>query len=90
MHWTTILFLISLVLKAIIWYLLTNSHFPKTRENPEIPFKMPLILWILFVLITFIPAINVVSDLIYIILIFVNYLEGDLEFNEDFWLAKEY
>lgn len=90
MNWITILFLISLCINVVIWHLLTNSHYPKRLGNPERPFKMPLILWILFVVITFVPILNVVFNLVYIILILVNYLDGTLEFEEDFWLAKEY
>ena len=91
MHWTIILFLISLVLNVIIWHLLHNSLCRKSSwdKNPK-PFRMPLVLWILFVVLTLVPVLNNISTLIYIIVMIVNYCEGTLELNEDFWLAKKY
>ena len=90
MHWTVILFLISLVINVIVWHLLHNSQYCKRWNNPSVAFTLPLILWILFIAITFVPVLNVIATLVYIILLIVNYSDGTLELREDFWLAKEY
>ena len=90
MHWTTILFLISLVINVIVWHLLHNSQYAKRWNHPAVAFTMPLILWILFIAITFVPVLNIIANIVYIILLIVNYCDGTLELNEDFWLAKKY
>lgn len=86
MHWTTILFLISAIISGIIAYLLHNSHLYRTEE----PIKLPLILWFIFAAITFIPVINCIACIIYIITLCMAYGDNDIELNKDFWLAKEY
>lgn len=91
MHWTIILFLISLVLNVIIWHLLHNSLYREScwDKNPK-PFRMSLVLWIIFIVLTLVPVLNNVCTLVYIIIMIVNYCEGTLELSEDFWLAKKY
>lgn len=91
MHWTLILFLISLVLNVIIWHLLHNSQCREASwdKHPK-PFRMPLVLWIIFIVLTLVPVLNNVCTLVYIIIMIVNYCEGTLQLNEDFWLAKKY
>lgn len=86
MHWTIILFLISLVINGIIVYLLRNSHGYYDNE----PIKFPLIIWILIGISIFIPVINSIGSTILIVFAITNYSGGDIEFNDDFWLTKEY
>ena len=86
MHWTIILFLISLIINGIIVYLLRNSH--EYYDNK--PIKFPLIIWILIGIATCIPVLNSIGSIILIVFAIVNYSEGDIEFNDDFWLTKEY
>lgn len=90
MHWTTTLFLISLVFNVIIWHLLHNSQYHKRWNNPPVPFTLPLILWILFMATTFVPVLNNIATIVYIIILIVNYSDGTIELREDFWLAKKY
>lgn len=85
MHWTTILFLISASINVILAYLLHNSHFYRTDEAV----KFPLILWLIFAVITLIPVINCIACILYIIILCVTYGD-DIELNDDFWLAKRY
>lgn len=86
MHWTIILFLISLIIDGIIVYLLRNSH--DYYDNKTI--KFPLIIWILIGISIFIPIINSIGSIILIVFAICNYSEGDIELNDDFWLTKEY
>lgn len=86
MHWTVILFLISVIISGIIAHLLHNSHYYRDED----PVKFPLIVWIVYVAITLIPVVNCIACLIYIIGICGAYCDKDIEFNEDFWLAKMY
>ena len=86
MHWTIVLFLISLIINGIIIYLLRNSH--DYYDNK--PIKLPLIIWILIGISTCIPVINSIGSIILIVFAITNYSEGDIEFNDDFWLTQEY
>lgn len=81
-----ILFTISITITCIALYLVKNSHFYRDEE----PVKLPLGLWILLILITFIPVINIIICIIGIAFLFNLYEERDLEFNEGFWLMKKY
>ena len=85
MHWTLILFLISLIINGIIVYLIRNSHDYRDR-----PFKFPLIIWMLIGISTCIPIVNSIGSIILIVFAIANYSEGDIEFNDDFWLTQEY
>lgn len=87
MHWTVILFLISLIINGIIAYLLHNSH-NGYREGE--PFKMPLILWISIGISTIIPVLNTIASIFYIVFTIRAYADGDVEVNDNFWLTKEY
>jgi hypothetical protein len=86
MHWTTILFLISASINVILAYLLHNSHVYRTDEAV----KFPLILWLIFAVITLIPVINCIACIIYIVMLGMAYSDNDIELNENFWLAKKY
>ena len=86
MHWTIILFLISVIISGIIAHLLHNSHFYRSGD----PVKLPLILWIIFAAITLIPVVNCIACLINIVMICVAYCDDEIEFNDNFWLAKMY
>jgi hypothetical protein len=86
MHWTVILFLISLCINGIVAYILRNSHYGIGKE----PFKMPLIVWIAFGILTIIPVINSLVSLVVVVFVFNLYYGGELETNDDFWLTKEY
>jgi hypothetical protein len=81
-----ILFLSTLTITCIALYLVKNSHFYRDEE----PVKLPLGLWILLIFITLIPVLNVIACVIGIAFVFNLYEEGELEFNEDFWLVKKY
>lgn len=87
MHWTVILFLISLCINGILAYILRNSHYGFRDKRP---FKMPLIVWIVLGILTTIPVVNSTVSLISIVFIFNLYCNGELETNDDFWLTKEY
>lgn len=87
MHWTIILFLISLIINGIIAYLLHNSHNGYGKGEP---FKMPLVFWILIGISTVIPVLNTLASVFYIAFTIRAYADGDVEVNDDFWLAKEY
>lgn len=87
MHWTVILFLISLIINGIIAYLLHNSHSGYGKGES---FKMPLILWILISISTIIPVLNIIASIFYIVFTIRAYADGDVEVNDSFWLAKEY
>lgn len=87
MHWTVIIFLISLCINGILAYILRNSHYGFGDKKP---FKMPLIAWIVLGIFTIIPVINSVASLISIVFIINVYSSGELETNDDFWLTKEY
>jgi hypothetical protein len=86
MHWTVILFLISAFISVIVAHLLHNSHCYRTED----PIRLPLILWLIFAVITLIPVINCIACIIYIIMLGMAYSDNDIELNEDFWLAKKY
>lgn len=86
MHWTIILFLISVIISGIIANLLHNSHYYRNGD----PFKLPLLLWIIFAAITLIPIANCIACILYIIILSCAYSDDEIEFNEDFWLAKMY
>lgn len=87
MHWTVIIFLISLCINGILAYILRNSHYGFGDKKP---FKMPLIVWITVGILTTIPVVNSIVSLVSIVFIFNLYCNGELETNDDFWLTKEY
>lgn len=87
MHWTVIIFLVSLCINGIVAYIFRNSHYGFGDKKP---FKMPLIIWIVFGILTIIPIINIAISLIVIVFAFNMYCSGELETNDDFWLTKEY
>lgn len=84
MHWTVILFLISLIINGIIAYILHNSHFG------DEPFKLPLIIWIVAGIVTIIPVLNIIATVFFIFLTIQAYSNADIITNDDFWLTKEY
>lgn len=85
MAWTIILFLIYTVVTAFLGYLLHNSnHYDGT------PFTMPLLVWVLLALVAFIPVLNIIAAIIYIVVVIHWYGDFDLSFKKDFWLAKRY
>ena len=88
MHWTVILFLISLIINEIIAYIFHNSHYDK-RYGDE-PFKLPLIIWILVGIVTIIPVLNITATVFFIFLTIQAYSNADIITNDDFWLTKEY
>lgn len=81
-----ILFIISITITFISLYLVKNSHFYQDEE----PVKLPLALWILLILITLLPVINIISCILGIIYLASLYEDRDLEFDKDFWLMKRY
>jgi hypothetical protein len=86
MSWTSILFIITLIINVVILYLLRNSH----EYNCEESLKFPLFIYLLWVIILLIPILNAVATIISIIGTITAYGEVNIEFNEDFWLAKKY
>ena len=87
MHWTIIIFLISLCINGIVAYILHNSYCGNKKKEP---FKMPLIAWIVIGIFTIIPVVNSVTSLISIAFVINMYYDGQLETNDDFWLTREY
>lgn len=81
-----ILFVISITITFIALHLLKNSHFYRDEES----IKLPLGLWILILIVPFIPIANIAACVIYIIALVDSYSEKEIEFNEDFWLMKKY
>jgi heme/copper-type cytochrome/quinol oxidase subunit 2 len=86
MSWTSILFIITLIINVVILYLLRNSH----EYNCEEPIKFPLFIYLLEIIILFIPILNVIVTIVLTFMIIAAYIESDIEFNKDFWLAKKY
>lgn len=84
MAWTTVLFLIYTVITVFLGYLLHNSS---TYDGT--PFTLPLLVWILLALVAFIPVLNIIAAIVYIVVVLHWYCD-DLSFNKDFWLAKRY
>ena len=82
-----ILFLISLVVNGLLAYTLHNSHWDHGAHKP---FTLPLILWILIGISTLIPIVNVIATIIYVVLACIEFDDGNLKINADFWLAKRY
>ena len=88
MHWTVILFLISLIINGIIAYILHNSHYDKRHGGD--PFKLPLIIWIVVGIVTIIPVLNIIATIFFIFLTIQVYSNMDVITNDDFWFTKEY
>lgn len=86
MNWISIMFIITLIINVVILYLLRNSHELNNKE----PIRFSLFIYFLGVIILFIPILNAVCTIALIIGTIMFYTEGDIEFNEDFWLAKKY
>ena len=80
-------FLISLCINGIVAYILRNSHY---GDRNKTSFKMPLIMWIIFGILTIIPVINNIASLTIVVFTLFAYCDGELETNDDFWLTKEY
>ena len=76
----------SILINLVIAYLFHNCQDYRTDK----PLKLPLILWITFVIITFIPFINIITSVIFIAIFSMYFIDGDIEFKEGFWLAKEF
>ena len=75
----------SILINLVLAYLFHNCQDCKTNKL----LKLPLILWIAFVIITFIPFINIISSAIFIAIISLYFVDGEIKFKEGFWLAKE-
>lgn len=86
MSWISIMFIITLIINVIILYLLRNSHV----INCEEPIRFPLFVYLLEAIILLIPILNTIGTIVSIMWIITAYGEADIEFNEDFWLAKKY
>lgn len=76
----------SILINLVLAYLFHNCQDCKTNK----PLKLPLIVWITFVIITFIPVVNIISSLMLITAICVFFNDYDIKFKEGFWLAKEF
>lgn len=86
MSWVLTMFIITLIINVVILYLLRNSH----EYNCEEPIKFPLFIYLLEIIILFIPIINAIATIVLTFIIIAAYIESDIKFNEDFWLAKKY
>ena len=75
----------SILINLVLAYLFHNCQNCKTNKL----LKLPLILWIAFVITTFIPFINIISSVIFIAIISLYFVDGEIKFKEGFWLAKE-
>lgn len=85
MHWTLITILISLCVNIILAYLLHNSNTYKGD-----PFKLPLIIWLLFIISTFIPIINIVVSGVNVVITIMAYANSDIKLMDTCWLTKRY
>lgn len=86
MSWIWILFIITLIINVVILYLLRNSH----EYNSKEPLRFSLFIYLLGIIILFIPVLNAAATIVVICGIIAAYGEADIELNEDFWLAKKY
>ena len=86
MNWILTMFIITLIINVVILYLLRNSH----ERNDKEPIKFPLFIYLLEIIILFIPIINAIVTIVLTFMIVAAYIESDIEFNKDFWLAKKY
>lgn len=86
MSWTSILFIITLIINVVILYLLHNSH----ERNSEEPIKFPLFMYLFGIIILLIPILNVAATIVVIGGIIAAYDDENIKLNEDFWLAKKY
>lgn len=86
MSWISIMFIITLIINVVIVYLLHNSH---ERNNKE-PIKFPLFIYLLGIIILFVPILNAAATIVVICILISTYEEGNIKLNEDFWLAKKY
>lgn len=76
----------SILINLVLAYIFHNCQDYKTNKS----LKLPLIIWIAFVIITFIPIINIISSAIFITTISLYFVDCDIKFKEGFWLAKEF
>lgn len=86
MSWTLTMFIITLIINVFILYLLRNSH----EYNCEEPIRFPLFIYLFGIIILLIPILNAIGTIILTIGTITAYGEANIEFNEDFWLAKKY
>ena len=86
MSWIWIMFIITLIINVVILYLLRNSH----KFNSNEPIKFPLFMYLLGIIILFIPILNAIATLFSIGIAIAAYDDGCIKLNEDFWLAKKY
>jgi RsiW-degrading membrane proteinase PrsW (M82 family) len=86
MSWISTMFIITLIINVFILYLLHNSH----ERNDKEPIKFPLFAYLLGMIVLLIPIVNVTATIVVICGITAAYIESDIEFNKDFWLAKKY
>ena len=86
MSWTLVLFIITLIIDVIILYLLRNSH----KYNSEEPLKFSLFAYLLVIILLFVPILNAICTFTLVIGTITDYVEENIKFYEDFWLAKKY
>ena len=79
-------YLIVFIINAIIVYLVRNSHF--TFDHEAMQFS--LIIWILYGIVMLIPIVNIIASVICAYFLVRFYIEGEIEFNKDFWLNQKY
>ena len=88
MSLVTILFLIVLVINVLCTYIVHNSEW-KPDGYRIVPFKLPIVLWLIIFIVMFIPIVNVLAALVHIILLAIGYGDNTLRLNKNFWLSKE-
>ena len=86
MSWIWILFIITLIINVVILYLLRNSH----EYNSKEPLRFSLFIYLLGIIILFIPVLNAIGTIVLTCGIIAAYDDGNIKLNEDFWLAKKY
>lgn len=86
MSWISIMFIITLLINVFILYLLHNSH----ERNSKEPIKFPLFVYLLGIIVLLIPILNAAATITVICGTITAYDDGNIKFNEDFWLAKKY
>lgn len=95
MSLSTILLLITLVVNALCIYTVHNSEkripIPSKWETKYTyePFKLPIILWLIILIVMFIPALNIIAAIVHVILLGACYGDETLKLNKNFWLAKK-
>ena len=77
--------IIGFVMNLIVFWLWRNSR--DTGDGERIPIN--IILFIILVISTFVPILNIIEGFVFLTFFLVFYSEDDLEFRGPKWMTKE-